>query len=507
MIRFDGIASVVSLQVRAFTGLTWREGEDGERTLYVAAAPHDVSTSWKGGAIYISADGGESWDAAGQVSRRGIIGRATSADETLSVVTTESWDASSSLFVSVPGGDLSSQSENDAREANGNVLLVGNEVLAFQNAEAVTVADYVLSGFQRALVGTDGYGHTIVEDVTGLNDAVVSVPLTERQSGADLLVAVVAAGQTLDAATRVPVSVPRIPDGGSGGGGGSPPTPRDISTAKCGDGVRFYWSPGPSVDDDCFQIRAGANWLGARVVYAGKCDRPCIPIIGTDPRDYTIRQRNRYGLWSPSAPVINHVPVSDCRRMVTQNYTGSGVSWTGTMGTELSTDSDEGMRFDPSGSDLTGQFDSAVIDAGEIANWQWLVEVDTHEQDLRGIDDLPSFRLDSTEARIWTFEGREPSANAPGADLDTAWDDYLGSIDELSAQGLHLYGWEGDYGENTRLEVQARYDSDGLGTWSDWAAYQPTRVRAQRIQVRLLFKRWSTSFQRYATRLRVEVSN
>ena len=157
-----------------------------------------------------------------------------------------------------------------------------------------------------------------------------------------------------------------------------------------------------------------------------------------------------------------------------------------------SLNSDNELEFLPG--EHTASYTSAILDAGSVAKHWWSVLVDQLLSEDWSVDEL-AFDVGSGEAHWWNVEGREASYARPGVDFD--WDVDLATRPVETMQEL-VSGPVGFAGPHTRVLVEARFDIDGLGSWSSWRRFRTGYVMAQRMQVRLTLQRES---DRYALRV------
>lgn len=170
--------------------------KDEDYGLYVSA---NGSGDWSEASIYVSNDDNSYYFADVTLSE-GTIG---------ALVSTMDSD-STTIEVNMSSGELESISDVDF-ETGINKLLVGNEIIQFQNA-VDNGSNYTLSGLRRGLRGTETYmdAHSIGDRVvllSGDGAVVERIPGNDNDLGQIRYFKAPSAGQSLDAATAYPVTI------------------------------------------------------------------------------------------------------------------------------------------------------------------------------------------------------------------------------------------------------------------------------------------------------------
>ena len=143
---------------------------------YYGVCATDPDARWRGAVLYGSTDG-TTYNTVSPVSNESSIGAATTA--LLPGITT-AWDNANTVTVEMAHGELSSTTE--AAVLNGaNLMLVGDEIIAYQTATLVAPRTYTLSKLLRGLRDTTAAmsTHSIGDRAVVLNGATpfVEMPL------------------------------------------------------------------------------------------------------------------------------------------------------------------------------------------------------------------------------------------------------------------------------------------------------------------------------------------
>lgn len=125
--------------------------DGNEAAAYVAARGY--STGWTGARIDISRTGGSTYQTGGTVTSASVMGAATTVLPDF--LGGNIFDNSSTVVVDV-GPDATLSSATTAEVLNGaNGAVIGDEVLQYRTATAVSTGVYTLSGFLRGRKGTE----------------------------------------------------------------------------------------------------------------------------------------------------------------------------------------------------------------------------------------------------------------------------------------------------------------------------------------------------------------
>lgn len=145
---------------------------------HLTLVPHGFNVpGWAGCAIYVSVDGGASYDLWGNASQESTWGRVEVAAAAPPSDSPWVWDETTVIEVELKSGTL--ESATKAEVYNGkNYCLIGEEVLAFRTATFTTGDTYELSGLLRGRQGTEVKmgSHVADEAFVLLNDALIEFP-------------------------------------------------------------------------------------------------------------------------------------------------------------------------------------------------------------------------------------------------------------------------------------------------------------------------------------------
>jgi hypothetical protein len=202
---------VTETQLIAWSGNALRD-EDADSVGFYAAANGAERGEWPGAALYLSRDGGGSYqlvEALADPAPWGTAENALPAGPGTAV-----WDNANTLTVTLMNGTLETTSV--AEVLNGaNGLRVGQEYLQFVTATPLA-ADvdgnprYTLSQLLRGQRGTDGHwsSHAADERVLGLGTGWVKrIPLGDEAYDTDVLLKVIPEGGSLPAVTPVTLHI------------------------------------------------------------------------------------------------------------------------------------------------------------------------------------------------------------------------------------------------------------------------------------------------------------
>jgi hypothetical protein len=157
------------------------EAETGLEVLAAFGAP---SSSWTGGGVYRSTDGGASWTLMATLAEGAVAGIALTALPS-PLNSPWVWDEDHTLRVTLYGGSLSSADALDV--LNGaNAAVLGGEVLQWRDATLVEAGVWDLSGLLRGRRGTEDRidGHRVGDRFVVLDLATVAaIDLTAGMVG------------------------------------------------------------------------------------------------------------------------------------------------------------------------------------------------------------------------------------------------------------------------------------------------------------------------------------
>lgn len=169
---------------------------------YYLAAYGELS-SWTGGILYKSTDAGASWSALASKALENTMGTTTT---TLADHTPNTWDMVNTVTVSLAdGATLSSDTVENVLVNETNRAVIGDEIIAFLNADLVSGNTYALSGLLRGLNGTEWAKstHTSSDRFVLLESTnIARIESTYSQFGSTVRFKAVSNGQYLDEVTN-----------------------------------------------------------------------------------------------------------------------------------------------------------------------------------------------------------------------------------------------------------------------------------------------------------------
>lgn len=172
--------------------------EDNSSGFY--AAMSGASNGWKGAALYKSVDAGGTWGFVGAVSGKATVGYALTALGNF--FGGNIFDELNSVTVQLSAGELASATEALVL-AGSNACLLGNELLQFKTATAISENTYSLTGLLRGKQGTQSAmsAHTAGEAFVLLDTAgLLRVPMQTSEIGLSRQWRAPTAGNTLTSA-------------------------------------------------------------------------------------------------------------------------------------------------------------------------------------------------------------------------------------------------------------------------------------------------------------------
>jgi hypothetical protein len=167
---------------------------DADNGLYLAA---DGDNNWRFATVYVSRNGGSSYELAKNLSDRSTFG---TCNTVLATGPTSGMDNANSLSVTIrAGGELESVSLTDLNNGQ-NTALVGKEIIRFQTATLTGTNTYTLSQLQRGRRGTEWARatHAAGESFYLLSDYLERVEGEVADIGRTLQFKAVTDGQTLN---------------------------------------------------------------------------------------------------------------------------------------------------------------------------------------------------------------------------------------------------------------------------------------------------------------------
>ncbi len=274
----------------------------------------------------------------------------------------------------------------------------------------------------------------------------------------------------------------------------APPPARRLQATPTPDGLLFAWPEMGFQDLAYYELRAGADWGAATVLWRGLVAEVALRwprAAGT----YQVAPRARSGLYGRPA-----------RLQVASVWTPPGLTQVGTRD-ELSgapTGTLTGLTY--SGGTLVlssgvhqGTYETLELELTTVTSCYWQVRWDSEERDATTADEW-TFLPGSGEAAWRTANTRPPSPGLPGIDPLEIADDLVVTAEDLP--DTMLAGVDaGEVGQHTWCRVESRYH-DG-SSWGAWAPHQDGVVTACRIQVRVILGRRSATYARTITELQI----
>jgi hypothetical protein len=160
---------------------------------------------WPGAQVYISENGGASYDLAATTYVEAKFGICNTV---LAGADYHVWDNTSTVSVEIKAGKLSSVSELDVLNGK-NKAMIGQEMIGFKNAVLTGPKTYTLSGLLRGRQGTEQFVSTHGPDelFALLDDGLVELPFEATDRGRTFKMKVVTIGSSVDKATAEDVQV------------------------------------------------------------------------------------------------------------------------------------------------------------------------------------------------------------------------------------------------------------------------------------------------------------
>jgi hypothetical protein len=179
---------------------------DQDTGVRIYAAVHGYGLAgWPGANIYISEDGGNSYQQIGSTTKESTVGIVAAA--TPSAIW-QVWDDTTQITVKLKTGSLLPQT--DIAVLNGaNQAQIGQELIGFANATLIAPQTYVLSRLLRGRQGTEQYvgTHAANELFCLMDSAVVRITLLDSDRKTTKQFKVVTNGSSLDVTTEENVQI------------------------------------------------------------------------------------------------------------------------------------------------------------------------------------------------------------------------------------------------------------------------------------------------------------
>jgi hypothetical protein len=198
-LQFLGPASVVSY---AWNGTALMDGDADDPGLYLAACG---GPGWGGATVYVSLDGGLSWQNAATITDFSPMGATLS--DLADGVETAAIDHVNTVDVELTRGQLLSTGYWDL--VNGaNVAVVGKEIIQFQTATLIGVNQYRLSNLLRGRRGSNPFWvHSTGDMFVLLTPSIRRVKLPVSTIGKDVLVKFVPYNQAIGTISPATINV------------------------------------------------------------------------------------------------------------------------------------------------------------------------------------------------------------------------------------------------------------------------------------------------------------
>lgn len=179
---------------------------DQDKNVRIYVAVHGYNKpGWPGAKIYMSENGGASYDEVGSTVRSSTIGLVASVTPNADW---HVWDTTTTISVQLKTGSLSSVSELDV--LNGvNWCQIGSEIIGFKNAVLTAPMTYTLSHLLRGRRGTEQTvaAHVANELFVLLDDAVVKIEYPDADRNTTKKYKIVTNGSSLDKVDAVDVQM------------------------------------------------------------------------------------------------------------------------------------------------------------------------------------------------------------------------------------------------------------------------------------------------------------
>lgn len=171
--------------------------DDQDTSIRIYAAVHGYGKAgWPGATIWMSEDGGNTYDQIGSTNKEATVGIVETAAQPAQWQT---WDMNTQIVVKLKTGTLLPMSE--LAVLNGaNSAQIGQELISFCNAELIGPKTYRLSKLMRGRQGTEQYisTHADNELFCLMDSSLVRIELAEADRGTTKQFKVVTNGSSLD---------------------------------------------------------------------------------------------------------------------------------------------------------------------------------------------------------------------------------------------------------------------------------------------------------------------
>lgn len=180
--------------------------DDSDIGVRMYAAVHGYDRAgWPGAAIYVSENGGATYDlvrSAYKEATFGLVAAITPAADY------HVWDETTTISVVIKANDLSSKSALDVLNGK-NWCMVGQEVIGFRNAVLTAPKTYTLSGLLRGRQGSEQYvgTHVANELFVLLDDSIVRLDWEDSDRMSTKKYKVITIGSSLDKVEPIDVQM------------------------------------------------------------------------------------------------------------------------------------------------------------------------------------------------------------------------------------------------------------------------------------------------------------
>jgi hypothetical protein len=182
----------------------WRSVTGSDSVIY--AGLYGATSSWRGGSIFISLDDGSTFTLLTTLAQAVTTGEVTQV--LLPMPDVALVDLVSRPRIKIPDGAgtaLQSISVAQFDRLTSNIVLMGREIIQYQNATLVGPREYELSVIRRGWYGTQSEmnTHLIGERATALDDALTTIEVPTTELNQVLVVRAVSTGQAAASGTNL----------------------------------------------------------------------------------------------------------------------------------------------------------------------------------------------------------------------------------------------------------------------------------------------------------------
>jgi hypothetical protein len=188
----------------AWSGIELQDTDRSSPGFYVGATG---PSTWRGGVVYYSTDGGSTWNQGPTLNDRTPFGVTTSI--LANGTGNDYWDTTNSVGVNInDDGILSLGTVTQDAVMNGNnIAMIGSELCGFANVSPTGALTYTLSTLRRGMRSSAYTSHSSGEKFVVTTTALARVSLASSYVGTSVLVKVVSPYQTLSDVTAQSVTI------------------------------------------------------------------------------------------------------------------------------------------------------------------------------------------------------------------------------------------------------------------------------------------------------------